>query len=128
MPDTAADIRFKRVYLPAASDDGQRILVDRIWPRGIRKADARLQCWMKDVAPSTGLRRWFGHRSERWEEFRRRYRSELDENHAVTVLAELVRRGTVTLLYGARDELHNQAVVLAEHLRTLARHERTTAQ
>lgn len=110
-------IRIKRIYEPAGEKDGLRILVDRVWPRGISRDDAGIVGWEKDVAPSTALRKWFGHKPERWLEFRRRYRAELKHNPAVAALRKLVRGKTVTLLYGARDEAHNQAVVLAAFLR-----------
>ena len=112
-----ADISIKRAYEPPAATDGRRVLVDRLWPRGVSKAEARLAAWMKDVAPSDALRRWFGHQPERWEEFRRRYREELTGNPAVDVLRKLAAEGPLTLVYGARDEAHNDAVVLAERLR-----------
>lgn len=113
------DLRIKRIYEPPAATDGTRVLVDRIWPRGIRKDDAALALWLKEVAPTSELRRWFGHDPARWEEFRRRYRAELDRNEkAVDQLCDLARDGPLTLLYGAHDSEHNQAVVLAEELRT----------
>jgi len=112
------DIRIKRIYEPASGDDGARVLVDRIWPRGIRKDEAQLTLWLKDVAPSTALRKWFGHDPARWTEFRERYRRELaGDAPAVAELRDLAGEGRVTLLYGARDETHNQAVVLAEYLK-----------
>ncbi|HEU0162080.1 MAG TPA: DUF488 domain-containing protein [Rhizomicrobium sp.] len=114
-------IRIKRIYEPADEKDGLRILVDRVWPRGISRADAKITVWEKDVAPSTDLRKWFGHRPERWPEFRTRYRAELKHNPAVDALRKLVRGKTVTLLYGARDTEHNQAVVLAAFLRPARR-------
>jgi uncharacterized protein YeaO (DUF488 family) len=112
-------IRLKRAREPAARGDGDRVLVDRLWPRGLRKADARINEWLKDVAPSHELRRWFGHDPERFAEFRERYRRELCAEPARTALAELRRRaagGTVTLVYAARDDQHNNAVVLAQEL------------
>lgn len=110
----AAKVRLKRAYEPAAADgDGARVLVDRLWPRGVRKEAAALRMWAKDVAPSDALRRWFGHDPVRWDEFRRRYRVELAERpDAVAALRSLARRGTLTLVYGARDSEHNEAVVL----------------
>lgn len=110
-------IQIKRVYEPAEPSDGFRVLVDRLWPRGIAKERAALDLWMKDVAPSTELRRWFAHDPKRWAEFQTRYRAELKE-HA-SDLAELksrARKGTVTLLFGARDVEHNEAVVLQKYL------------
>lgn len=111
-------VRTKRVYEPAASSDGYRVLIDRLWPRGVSRERARLDAWEKDLAPSTALREWFGHRPNRFEEFRRRYVEEL--RHERPRLAELRRRarkGTLTLVYSARDTEHNDAVVLASVLR-----------
>ncbi|MER9224820.1 DUF488 domain-containing protein [Mesorhizobium sp. M0664] len=114
----AMELAVKRIYEPPAPDDGQRVLVDRIWPRGVRKEDAALTLWLKDIAPSNGLRKWFGHEPARWAEFQRRYRDELDRNgEAVGQLCALVDKGRVTLLYGAHDEEHNNAVALASYLR-----------
>lgn len=116
---TRGALHLKRVYEPPSSTDGRRVLVDRLWPRGVRKADARIDEWLKDVAPSHELRRWFGHDPERFPEFRERYRRELRAEPARSVLAELQRRaarGTVTLIYAARDDQHNNAVVLAQEL------------
>ena len=111
------DVRVKRVYAPPASDDGFRVLVDRIWPRGISKADAALDLWLKDVAPSTELRQWFGHDPERMTEFTSRYTAELDANPAATELRALAAdHDRITLVYSAHDERHNQAVVLAAYL------------
>jgi uncharacterized protein YeaO (DUF488 family) len=103
----------KRIYEPVAPDDGQRVLVDRIWPRGISHERAALDAWIPDVAPSTELRRWFAHDPERWGAFQGRFRAELADNPHVEELRALGRRGTVTLLYGARNREQNQAVVLA---------------
>jgi len=112
------DIRVKRVYDPAAADDGARVLVDRLWPRGVTKAAATLTLWLKDIAPTSDLRKWFGHDPERWPEFRRRYHAELDKNRAaVERLNVLVAAGPVTLIYGAHDTAHNQAVALADYMR-----------
>ena len=111
-------IALKRAYAPPSPDDGQRVLVDRIWPRGVSREEAALDLWLKDIAPSTVLRKWFGHDPARWEEFRARYRKELASNdEAVAQLRALAAKGKVTLVYGARDEEHNQAVVLADYLR-----------
>ena len=111
-------LRTKRVYEPATRSDGHRVLVDRLWPRGVRKEEAAVSEWMKDIAPSPELRRWFGHDPERWPEFKRRYRAELQEKAAlVDAVAERASGGTVTLLYGARDEVHNHAAVLAAVVR-----------
>ena len=111
------EIRIKRAYDPAAPSDGTRILVDRLWPRGVKKADADIAQWMKEIAPSNELRKWFAHDPERWEEFRRRYRAELaGKRELVSALRELARKGTLTLIYSAHDQEHNQAVVLRELL------------
>ena len=113
----AADIKLKRAYEPPAAGDGVRILVDRIWPRGVAKAELKLDTWMKDVAPSSDLRKWFDHDPAKWDEFRRRYHEELDANPvAVEALRDKIGRGPATLLYGARDETHNQAVALKDYL------------
>lgn len=109
-------VKLKRVYLPPDPDDGMRVLVDRMWPRGLTKAEAAIDVWLKEAAPSADLRKWFGHRPERWPEFRRRYMSELKDNPAVGQLQDLARRGDLTLLYAAKDEAHNNAVALADHL------------
>lgn len=114
----AADrIRLKRAYEHPAPGDGLRILVDRLWPRGLRKADAALDQWAKDLAPSTALRKWFGHDPERWDEFRRRYTEELRE-HAdeLEQLRILARKAPITLVYSAHDEAHNDAVALRQLL------------
>lgn len=109
----AANVRLKRAYEPADGGDGRRILVDRLWPRGVSKSEARIDGWMKQVAPSAALRTWFGHDPRRWNEFRRRYRAELKDHSAqVAELRRLARQGPVTLVYSARDRLHNDAVVL----------------
>ncbi len=113
----ADHVRLKRVYAPASADDGARVLVDRLWPRGVSKARAALRSWCKDVAPSTELREWFGHDPARWEGFCERYRAELKHNpEAVEALRTLARQGPVTLLFAARDETHNEAVVLRDVL------------
>jgi len=109
-------IRIKRVYLPPEPDDGQRVLVDRLWPRGLTKEKAAVDVWLKDIAPSTELRQWFHHEAAHWEEFEARYLSELAGNPAVAQLRALVEAGPVTLLYGAHDETQNQAVVLMRYL------------
>jgi uncharacterized protein YeaO (DUF488 family) len=111
-----AKVRIKRAYEPASAEDGRRVLVDRLWPRGVSKAEARLDDWMKEVAPSDALRRWFGHDPERWAEFSRRYRAELKDNACVAALKKAAADGRLTLVYGAKDEAHNDAVVLAELL------------
>ncbi len=110
-------IKLKRAYEEPAAGDGFRVLVDRLWPRGISKAAAGIDLWLKEVGPSTELRKWFGHDPSRWAEFRARYRRELDRNpEAIGELRKHMRRGTLTLVYGAKDEEHNQAVVLKEYL------------
>lgn len=110
-------VRIKRIYDAPADDDGYRVLVDRIWPRGLPKKEAQIDRWLKEIAPSSELRRWFGHDASRWDEFRRRYRGELEEASAlVQELAEKARSAPVTLLFSARDQRHNQAVVLHEWL------------
>lgn len=111
-----ATIHVKRAYEPAADADGRRVLVDRIWPRGVTKADARLDLWLREIAPSTPLRQWFNHRADRWPEFRRRYLRELRDSPALSELEALADKGDLTLVYGARDEVHNHARLLAEHL------------
>jgi len=119
-------IQIKRTYESRRRGDGRRILVERLWPRGMRKEALAGDVWMKDVAPSTGLRMWFGHRVERWNEFRERYEAELDANpQAWEPILEAARRGTVTLLYSAHDMLHNGALVLRDYLTLRAARART---
>ncbi len=111
------NIKRKRAYEAPDADDGFRILVDRVWPRGVSKDAARIDLWLKEIAPSTALRKWFGHDPAKWDEFRRRYAEELRHNpDAVQQLWEYVDRGPVTLVYGAKDENHNQAAALQEYL------------
>lgn len=111
------DIRLKRIHDPPEDGDGSRVLVDRVWPRGVRKADARIDRWLREVAPSTELRKWFGHEPDRWPAFRERYRGELAEApQALRELLALCRQDTVTLVFSARDRERNQAVVLKEVL------------
>jgi len=111
-------LRLKRVYDPAEPGDGCRVLVDRLWPRGLSKEKARVDYWLKELAPSDELRRWFGHDPERWAEFRERYQGELAANAAgLDELRQLAAREPVTLLYAARDDQHNNAVVLLELLK-----------
>ena len=122
-------IRIKRSYEPRAREDGRRILVERLWPRGMKKEALHADAWMKDVAPSTELRQWFGHRVERWDEFRRRYRKELSANaDAWAPLLDAGRRGAVTLLYSAHDIEHNGARVLREYLTERGRTRRPAAK
>jgi uncharacterized protein YeaO (DUF488 family) len=125
MPRTAAPrtksadatIQIKRVYEPKARGEGTRFFVERLWPRGIAKQALAGVTWLKDVAPSATLRTWYGHRVERWPEFQGRYRAELDANpEAWQPILDAARKGTVTLLYGARDVEHNSAVVLRDYL------------
>ena len=112
------DIRLKRAYEPASRSDGYRVLVDRLWPRGVSKEQARLDEWDKDLAPSAELREWFGHEPNRFAEFRRRYIGELRRNRTrLTELRRRARAGALTLVYSAHDSQHNDAVVLAEVLR-----------
>jgi uncharacterized protein YeaO (DUF488 family) len=121
MPEAAPDIRVKRIYDPPSGKDGARVLVDRLWPRGVRKETAELTEWLKDIAPSAELRRWFGHDPARFAEFSRRYRAELSANKdAVGRMDDLAKSGPVTLLYAAHDTEHNHARVLAEYLKARA--------
>ncbi|MDI9847403.1 DUF488 domain-containing protein [Rhodoblastus sp. 17X3] len=111
------DIRLKRAYVTPSRDDGVRVLVDRLWPRGVLKSDVAIDLWLKELAPSTKLRQWFGHDPGRWDEFRRRYQSELAGKTALLdELRAIARRGSLTLVFAARDECHNQAVVLRDVL------------
>jgi len=112
------NLKIKRVYEPSDKNDGTRVLVDRLWPRGMTKAKAGVDIWLKEVAPSAELRKWFGHDPDKWTEFKKRYRVELEVNdEQVARLREEIKKGPVTLLYGAKDEEHNDAVVLVEFLR-----------
>jgi uncharacterized protein YeaO (DUF488 family) len=117
-PKSVGDaIHLKRAYDPATQADGRRILVERLWPRGVRKADLKADAWLKEVAPSTELRQWFAHRVERWDEFRRRYEKELDAKPSDWApILDASRRGAVTLVYSAHDVLHNGALVLRDYL------------
>ncbi|RJT39979.1 DUF488 domain-containing protein [Mesorhizobium waimense] len=113
----AFDIAVKRIYEAPEKSDGQRVLVDRVWPRGVAKKDAALTLWLKEIAPSDELRKWFGHEPARWTEFQKRYGAELDGNEDVVAkLRALLDKGRVTLLFGAHDEAHNNAVALAGYL------------
>lgn len=111
-------VQLKRVYEAPAPADGKRILVDRLWPRGMTKEKAHIDLWLKDIAPSTELRQWFGHEPEKWPEFKKRYAAELKSNPALDELKRQIRdaEGNVTILYAARDELHNEAVVIQQIL------------
>src|SRR3954463_3623105 len=112
------DISLKRAYEPPSPDDGYRVLIDRLWPRGVSRARAALDVWAKELSPSAELRQWFGHDPQRFEEFRRRYIDELREKRPrLTALRRRAREGTLTLVYSARDSEHNDAVVLGDVLR-----------
>ena len=113
------DVRLKRAYEPPAASDGYRVLIDRLWPRGVRRDEAQLDAWAKELAPSGELRRWFAHDPERFDEFRRRYTAELAAHEEkLRELRRRARNGTLTLVYGAHDKEHNDAVVLAGILRS----------
>ena len=113
----AENVKLKRAYERPSSADGIRVLVDRLWPRGIKKANANIDHWIKELAPSTELRKWFGHDPTRWQEFRRRYAAELRQHEdQVDRLRDLARAGPITLVYAAHDEAHNDAVVLRDIL------------
>jgi uncharacterized protein YeaO (DUF488 family) len=115
-------IKLKRIYEPIGQNDGYRVLVDRLWPRGVSKNHAKIDLWLKETAPSTALRRWFNHDPKKWSEFRARYFAELDTNRQLLQpLLEAANMGNVTLVYASRDEEHNQAVALREYLETLIR-------
>lgn len=110
-------IKLKRVYQKPARDDDERILVERLWPRGVTKLRAKIDLWLKDVAPSTELRRWFGHDPEKWDEFSLRYQKELEQkDELINLLKRKAKGGTITLIYAARDEEHNSALVLKRFL------------
>ena len=111
------NIKIKRVYEQPDKKDGERILVDRLWPRGLTKEKAGVDLWLKEIAPSTELRKWFGHDPEKWRSFRRRYETEIRHNDdLIELLKQKAREGTITLIYGARDEKHNEALVLKQFL------------
>ena len=115
-------IAVKRAYEAPAAKDGRRILVDRVWPRGVGKEELRLDGWYRELAPSTPLRKWFGHDPERWAGFQKRYLAELrraELRDPLDELAKLGKRGKLTLVYGARDEEHNQAIVLRDYLKQI---------
>lgn len=111
------DLRIKRIYEKPEKEDGFRVLVDRLWPRGLTKEKAAVDLWLKEIAPSTGLRKWFGHIPEKWPEFKKKYLHELKENEEpLLILKDYLKKGTVTLLYAAKDRVHNEAQVLEELL------------
>ena len=113
----AGNVKLKRAYERAAAGDGTRILIDRLWPRGVKKADAAIDQWVKDIAPSTALRKWFGHYPARWQEFRSRYAVEIHQHpEQLNRLRALARQGPITLVFSARDEIHNDAVALRDFL------------
>lgn len=113
----AKNVALKRAYEHPAPDDGIRILVDRLWPRGLEKTKAKIDRWFKEIAPSAQLRRWFGHEVARWEEFQRRYQKELEDHLGeIEELRALAREKRITLIFAARDEVHNEAIVLREVL------------
>lgn len=113
-------IKIKRIYEPPVASDGYRILVDRLWPRGVTKETADIDLWLKGIAPSTELREWFGHDPAKWPAFRKEYISELKENPALKELTDCIKKHKpVTLLYAAKDESHNQAVVLQQYIHSL---------
>lgn len=115
-----AQIRLKRIYEDPSPGDGYRVLVDRVWPRGMTKEKAAIDLWAKDVAPSTELRKWFDHDPAKWDEFQQKYRKEIEDNlPAVREIASKAKGKTLTLLYGAKDEEHNQAVVLFDFMQSL---------
>jgi len=110
-------IQVKRIYESPSPDDGYRILVDRLWPRGIKKDDANFDLWLKEIAPSDSLRKWFNHEAEKWEEFKRRYSKELDRKQdLVDQLSQHGKKGKVMFLFGAKDESYNNAIALREYL------------
>ncbi|MGC8707686.1 MAG: DUF488 domain-containing protein [Athalassotoga sp.] len=110
-------IKLKRVYDEPEMDDGKRFLVERLWPRGIKRESIKIDGWLKEIAPSTELRRWFNHEPQKWEEFKRRYTAEIEEKKTYLYpILEAINDGNVTLLYSARDREHNGAVVLAEYI------------
>ena len=113
----AGNVRLKRAYEPVSGADGTRVLVDRLWPRGVSKEDAAIERWMKELSPSTELRRWFGHDPARWQEFRRRFAEEVRRHpEELEELRALARQGPITLVYAAHDKEHNDAIVLRDVL------------
>ena len=120
-------INIKRVYEAPAKDDGTRILVDRLWPRGLTKEKAAVDIWLKEIAPSTELRKWFAHEPAKWAEFKKRYHHELKENNEqVLLLKEQLKKGPVTLVYGAKDKEHNEALVLKEYASVKYKEDKTS--
>jgi uncharacterized protein YeaO (DUF488 family) len=113
-------IRLKRIYLPPSQDDGYRILVERLWPRGLSRERARIDLWLKEAGASSELRTWFGHEPEKWEEFQERYSAEIRQrSDVIKILKDIIqKKGTVTFVYAARDEQHNNAVALKHFLET----------
>ncbi len=110
-------VKIKRVYEPSEPTDGKRVLIDRLWPRGLTKEKAKIDLWLKEIAPTTQLRKWFNHDPAKWPEFRQRYREEIQKNlTSVKKLQQLLKAGPVTLVYGAKDQEHNDAVVLQQYL------------
>lgn len=114
----ALNVQIKRVYDPPAPGDGRRVLVDRLWPRGLKKEQAAIDVWLKEVAPSTTLRQWYHHDPAKWTEFKRRYFAELADSPHVAELRQMAQTAPLTLLYTARDEEHNNALALHEYLQT----------
>ncbi len=111
------EVKIKRVYEEPGASDGTRVLIDRLWPRGLSKRKANVEFWLKEIAPSDDLRKWFGHDPNKWEEFKKRYYEELKEKKIELLkLKELQERGNLTLVYGARDEKHNNAIALQAYL------------
>jgi len=111
------NIQLKRIYEAGSKEDGYRILVDRLWPRGFTKKKAALDLWLKEIAPSNELRKWFGHDPDKWKEFQKKYRQELKQNkEAVDILNDYIQKGKVTLLYAAKDEEHNEAQVIKDFI------------
>jgi len=118
------NVKLKRAYEPPSRSDGTRVLIDRLWPRGMKKTEVKIDEWMKDIAPSTELRKWFAHEPARWPEFRRRYEAEvLEHPEQILRLRMLARKGALTLVFSAHDEEHNDAVVLRELILRHHRHD-----
>ncbi|MEO6814596.1 MAG: DUF488 domain-containing protein [Ginsengibacter sp.] len=112
------ETKLKRIYEKPEKEDGFRILVDRLWPRGLTKEKANVDLWLKEIAPTTELRKWFNHEPEKWNDFKKKYVTELKSNKAsVATLKEKINKGTVTILYGAKDEVHNEAQVILDYVK-----------